>query len=368
MSIRIIMVVHEMNRGGIENFLMNLYRSVDRETIQFDFICHTQKDCAFDEEILSLGGKIYRSPDYRIVNHFQYSKWWNNFFKEHPEYKIIHSHLDSSANIHLRIAKKYGLVTIAHSHSSSEGGGLKGAVKAFLKIGFSNCCEYKFACSKEAAKWLYGSAFVEGDKCRIINNGIDSSKFVYNEIIRDKMRNELGISEGTKVIGHVGRIDANKNQSFLIDILKCLIDQNLDYKLVCIGAGVELENNLNKAKELGLEERVIFTGIKSNVNEYMQAFDIFVMPSIYEGLPVSTVEAQAAGLKCLLSDGISKDCIITDNVEYLSLNDSVRDWANKVNSLIEYNRIDTTNQIKSAGFDIETTANWLVDFYFKLAQ
>lgn len=364
--IRILMVVHKMNRGGIENFIMNLYRTIDRDRIQFDFVVHTNCEGAFDEEIASLGGIIYHCPDYRIVNHFEYSKWWNNFFKKHNEYKIIHSHLDSSANIHLRIAKKFGLITIAHSHSSSEGFGIRAIVKSVLKIGFNNCCDYKFACSTEAARWLYGADFKEGDHSKIINNGIDSKKFAFNIIVRGQIREKLGISADTYVIGHVGRMDTNKNQTFLIDILKILVDAGKDYKLVCVGDGVELENNKQKTKDLELEDKIIFTGIQSNINELLQAFDVFVMPSIYEGLPVSTIEAQAAGLKCIISDAVSKECNVTNNVEFVSLQESANDWAEKIDSILPYDRENTESKIISAGYDIEATSKWLTGFYNSL--
>lgn len=360
------MVVHEMNRGGIENFIMNLYRTIDRNQILFDFVAHTNNQGAFDEEIEALGGTIYHCPDYRIVNHFEYSKWWKNFFKEHKEYKIVHSHLDSSANIHLRIAKKFGLATIAHSHSSSEGFGIRAIVKSVLKIGFCNCCDYKFACSTEAAKWLYGADFKEDDHSKIINNGIESKKFVFDTVVRNQIRENLGISADTYVIGHVGRMDTNKNQAFLIDVLKVLIDSKKDYKLVCVGDGVELENNKQKAKDLNLEDKIIFTGIKSNINEYLQAFDVFVMPSIYEGLPVSTIEAQATGLKCIISDAVSKECDVTSNVEFVSLQESANDWAKKIDSILPYDRENTSSKIISAGYDIEATSNWLTDFYIAL--
>ena len=360
---KVLMVVHEMNRGGIENFIMNLYRSIDREIIQFDFVVHVNKVCEFDDEIASLGGTIYHCPDYRVVNHIAYSKWWNSFFRQHPEYKIVHSHLDSCANIHLRIAKKYGLITIAHSHSSCEGSGIRAIVKSMLKIDFNSCCDYKFACSKAAADWLYGK---ESKNAVIINNGIDSEKFIFNPAVRANIRSELGISDCEVVIGHVGRIDKNKNQSFVIDIVKSLNDAGVSSTLVSVGKGAELENNIRKAKSLGIEEKVIFLGLRDDVNDVLQAFDVFVFPSLYEGLGLAVVEAQASGLPCLISDTITDEVSCTKSVFFMSRDLAPEEWAKEVVKLLQFERVNTQENIIRAGYDIKSTEKQLTDFYLEL--
>ena len=360
---KVLMVVHEMNRGGIENFIMNLYRVMDRDVIQFDFVAHTDKKCDFDEEIEELGGTIYHCPDYRIVNHITYCKWWNNFFVSHPEYKIVHSHLDSSANIHLRIAKKFGCVTIAHSHSSAEGFGIKALVKSILKIGFNNCCDYKFACSSEAAKWLYGN---KANEAIIIENGIDTKKYVFNEKIRNELRKEWNIQKDELVLGHIGRLDKNKNHTFILDILKELNELGISSTFVSAGKGEELNSLLDKANHLDLEKKVLFLGLREDIPIILQAFDIFIMPSIYEGLPVSSIEAQASGLKCVLSDSISYESNVTGNVEFLSLEKSAKEWADKIISMLPYERIDTSSNIVSAGYDIHVIASYLTKYYISI--
>ena len=359
------MVVHEMNRGGIENFIMNLYRTVDRTLVQFDFVAHTDKRCAFDDEIENLGGVIYHCPDYRVVNHFQYVSWWNEFFKNHKEYKIAHSHLDSSANIHLRIAKKFGLVTVAHSHSSSEGFGIRAIVKNLLKANFNDCCDYKFACSKAAADWLYGKKLKEAV---IINNGIDLSKYIFNEEIQKRIKRDLNIADNQIVLGHVGRIDENKNHIFILNILAELVNMGYDAVFVSAGNGMELKNLQNKAKEMNIENRVRFLGVRNDVNEVLQAFSVFVFPSLYEGLPVSVIEAQASGLKCLLADTITNEVDVTGNVEFMSLNNSPKEWAEKIVSMLPYERQNTQQQIIDSGYDIKSTARYLTDFYLKLSE
>lgn len=362
---KVLMVVHEMNRGGIENFLMNLYSVIDRDVIQFDFVVHTDKKCDFDEEIEELGGTIYHFPDYRIVNHFSYCKWWKDFFVSHPEYKIVHSHLDSSANIHLRIAKKFGCVTIAHSHSSAEGFGIKALVKSILKIGFNNCCDYKFACSSEAAKWLYGN---KANEAIIIKNGIDTKKYVFNEKIRNELRKEWSIQKDELVLGHIGRLDKNKNHTFILDILKELNELGISSTFVSAGKGEELNSLLDKVNHLDLEKKVLFLGLRDDISKLLQAFDIFVMPSVYEGLPVSSIEAQASGLKCILSDSISFESNVTGNVEFLSLEKSAKEWAEEISEMLPYDRNDTSDKIKNAGYDIMTTAQQLTDFYLNIQE
>lgn len=362
---KILMVVHEMNRGGIENFIMNLYRTIDRDTIHFDFVVHTDKKCDFDDEIQGLGGTIYHCPDYRIVNHIGYCKWWKGFLASHPEYKIVHSHLDSSANIHLRLAKKFGCITIAHSHSSSEGFGIKAFVKAILKIGFNSCCDYKFACSNEAAKWLYGN---KSQEAVIIKNGISADNYVFNSDIRDELRKGWQIPNDEVVLGHVGRIDKNKNHSFIIDVLKSMNDLGVTTIFVSAGKGFEIDNVIEKAKQLGLEDKVVFLGLRNDVPNILQAFDIFIMPSIYEGLPVSSIEAQASGLKCVLSDSISNESNVTGNVRFISLDKSAKEWAEQIISMLPYDRVDTSKQIAAAGYDIKTTAKQLTEFYLNIQE
>lgn len=354
------MVVHEMNRGGIENFIMNLYRVIDREVIQFDFVVHTNKKCDFDDEIESLGGTIYHCPDYRIINQLGYSNWWNKFFKEHKEYHIVHSHLDSCANIHLRIAKKYGCKTIAHSHSSAEGTGIRSVVKKILKIGFNSCSDYKFACSRLAAEWLFKN---EADKATIVNNGIIVNNYHFDENKRAIIRGEFGISTNEFVVGNIGRVDQNKNQGFIIEIIKCLNDNGISSTFICAGTGIKMDDYKQKAIDLGIENKVKFLGLRSDVSDVLQGFDVFVMPSVYEGLPVSSIEAQASGLRCFLSDTISKECNITGNVSFLSLEKSANEWAKEISNYIVYERTTYDNEIAKAGYDIITTANYLTDFY-----
>lgn len=365
--IRVLQVFALMNRGGAETMIMNLYRNIDRTKIQFDFIVHTEEECAFDNEIKFLGGNIYRVPRYIGKNHFQYKKIWNKFFSEHREYKIIYGHVISTASIYLKIAKKYGLITIAHSHNTSSGYGFSAIVKNILQYPIRDIADYLFACSKSAGEWLFGKNACKSDNFFVIKNAIDTNKFIYDEKVRAKKRLELK-SEEKFIIGHIGNFLISKNHEFLIDVFKIVHDEYEDAILLLIGDG-ELKNFIElKVSNYGLKDCVLFAGSRSDIPELLQAMDVFLFPSLFEGLPVSLIEAQAAGLPCVISDKITDEVMITKNlVSFISLNEPEKTWAGKV---FEYNqsfdRKDMYDEIVESGYDIKTTSKWMQDFFLKM--
>ena len=358
MPIRILHIVTYMGRGGLETMLMNYYRAIDRTKVQFDFLTHRDFRADYDDEIEALGGKIFRLPN---LNPFSrsYLGALDRFFQEHPEYRIVHSHLDCMSAIPLKAAKKHGVpVRIAHSHSSRQDRDLKYPLKLLFKRRISGQATQLFACGKEAGKWMFGT-----DDFRVLNNAIDAERYRFDPEVRQEVRKELGIPADAPVVGHVGRFMAPKNHGFLLRIFAELPDHA---RLLLVGDGELRAENERLAEELGIRDRVIFAGLRSDVDRMLQAMDVFVFPSLYEGLPLSIIEAQAAGLPCLISDKVPIECKKTELVTQIPLGASPAEWAEAVLSAAEAPRGDTLAQIREAGFDIRANAEWLQNYYLSV--
>lgn len=357
--IRVLQVVTHMNRGGLETMLMNYYRNIDRTKVQFDFLTHRpeneKKD--YDDEIRSLGGKIYHMP---VLNPFSrnYMKCLDEFFKEHKEYKIVHSHLDCLSAYPLKMAKKNGVpVRIAHSHNTSQEKNLKYLIKDYSKKQIPKYATHLFACGREAGEWMFGK-----HKFQIMNNAIDAKKFIYNEEVRKQKRQELGL-DGKFVIGHVGRFNLQKNHEFLIRCFKDFAKSNKDAILILIGNG-ELQDKIKQqVKEYQIEDQVKFLGLREDIPQLLQAMDLFLFPSLFEGLPVTLVEAQAAGLPCVISDTITDEIMITDAISKVSLESDLEKWNQAILKYKDMKRRNTMSEIEAHGFDIEKNARWLEEFY-----
>ncbi|MGY3313444.1 glycosyltransferase involved in cell wall biosynthesis [Peribacillus simplex] len=363
--IRILHVLGRLDRGGAETMIMNIYRNIDRTKIQFDFIIHTNEKCHFNDEIQELGGKIYNVPRYNGRNHLAYKRAWQDFFSSYSEYKIVHGHMRSTAAIYQKIAKNNGLITIAHSHNTSSGTGPSAIIKNMLQYPIRYLADYLFACSKSAGGWLYGKKACEKRNFHILNNAIETKSFIYNSELRDKIRKELKI-EGKFVIGHVGRFHTQKNHEFLIEIFKAVHDKNENSVLMLVGDGDLRQSIEKKLSEFGLAEKVILTGVRSDIPELLQSMDVFLFPSIFEGLPVTLIEAQASGLPCFISKNITNEIKVTSLVESISLHKSADYWAEKVLEIKQYHeRENNYNNIVKAGYDITQTAKWYQDFIFK---
>lgn len=357
--IRVLHIVTNMNRGGLETMIMNYYRSIDKSKVQFDFLVHREQRADYDDEIETLGGKIYRLPILNpLSNH--YLKSIDNFFKEHKEYKIVHSHLDCLSSIPLKYAKQNGVpFTIAHSHNASQDKNLKYIIKLMAKRKISKYADELFACSKKAGQWMFNT-----DNFITLNNAINSKEYAYNEKKSKDLKEALGLSNKF-VIGHVGRFFKQKNHTFLIDIFKELSQINEDAVLMLVGGG-ELEEEIkNKVNELGLSDKVLFLGVRDDIPDLMQVMDVFLLPSLYEGLGIVLIEAQASGLKCIISDTIPDDGIITNNVTKVSLNKSPKEWSKEINNFRNYDRNNTIEEIKTNKFDIDLNVEWLQNYYLK---
>lgn len=334
--IKVLHVFNIMDRGGAETFVMNVYRKINRRKIQFGFVVHQKEKGEFDEEIYSLGGEIFYLPKYKGYNDWEYRKQVRKLLENHPEYMIVHGHMQSIAAIYLKEANKFGRITIAHSHNTSSGKGIKAMVKHVLQYPIRNIADYLFACSKEAGKWLYGCKKLENGKVEIIHNAIDVDKFAFSESEREKKREEENL-DGKIVIGHVGRLTYQKNHEFLLDIFNGFCKKYDNAVLLLIGDG-ELKQTIKKrVEELGIQQKVRFLGVQKNVEEWMQVMDVFVFPSRYEGLPVTVVEAQASGLSCIISDTISNEVVI-DHVSQVSLSSGVDEWEQAIKEAVFCNK------------------------------
>ena len=359
-QLRVLQVVTHMERGGLESMIMNYYRYIDREKIQFDFLVHRQERAAFDDEIESLGGKIYRLP--RLVPWSKsYLSALNHFFDEHPEYKVVHVHQDCLSSVILKVAAQHNVpVRVAHSHSASQDKNLKYLIKLCYKRFIPKYASDLFACGRDAGDWMFGGA-----PFQIINNAIDVAAYTYDRAKRQKVRQQLGL-ENEFTIGHVGRFNQPKNHPFLLDIFATLLKEEPNAILLLVGGGEGMSKMQEKVQELGIAEHVRFLGVRSDVADLMQAMDMFVLPSLYEGLPVTMVEAQAAGLPCIISDKVPPECILTEGlVDVMTLSASPEAWAEKILAKRAIPRSDHRAEIVAHGFDINTEAVKLQEFYLK---
>ena len=361
--IRVLQVVTHMERGGLESMIMNYYRHIDREKVQFDFLVHRQEQASFDDEIESLGGRIYRLP--RLVPWSKnYLSTLNRFFDEHPEYKVIHVHQDCLSSVILKVAAQHNVsVRVAHSHSANQDKNLKYPIKLWYKRSIPKYATNLFACGKGAGDWMFGGA-----PFQIINNAIDVEAYAYNLTKRQEIRRQLNF-ENELTIGHVGRFNQPKNHPFLLDIFATLLKKEPNAVLLLVGGGEDMPKIQTKAQALGIAEHVRFLGIRSDVADLMQAMDIFVFPSLYEGLPVTMVEAQAAGLPCIISDKVPPECIITEGlVDILPLSAGTETWSEKLLEKRDTPRTDRRAEIAARGFDITTEAVKLQEFYLEAAE
>ena len=356
MSIRVLHIVSYMGRGGLETMIMNYYRHVDRAKVQFDFLVHRDFTAEYDNEILALGGNIYHVP---MLNPFSpsYFKALDSFFSEH-HYDIVHSHLDCLSAYPLKIAERHGVKTrIAHAHNSGQDHNLKYLVKAYAKRQIPRYATNLFACSIAAGKWMFPKY-----EFQVLKNAIDARQFIFNPEKAKEIKKKLGV-QGKFVIGHVGRFNPQKNHSFLVDVFSFVQKMEKNSVLLLAGSGEEETKIEAKVKKRGMYDKVIFLGSRYDIPEVLQAMDVFVFPSRYEGFGIAAAEAQAAGVPCILSDRIPRECRLTDKVEFLSLKMSPREWAEHI---IRYKGSLKKNEystICGAGYDITDNVKKLEEFY-----
>lgn len=356
--IRVLQSVGCISSGGMEAYIMNIYRNIDRTKVQFDFLVATPTDY-YKAEIESLGGKVYYYEN-SIKGFFQYYR----FLRKHPEYKIIHSHRDFMSAIYLRIAKIAGVkFRIAHSHNSGRVGIYK-IVSYLLRPFVASAATHLYACGQEAGKWLFGKQeFVIAPNC------IDVKRFAYNSDIRRIMREKLGFSETDFVVGHIGHYVTQKNHTFLIQVMSELLKKHSHVKLMCVGSGALKNNIIEQAVNLGISDNCKFCNTRNDIPEVLQAFDIIVFPSLFEGFSFAMLEMQASSLPIVCSDVIPSEINLTGDVCFLSLNESPAIWADKVWEIKEsYKRISKNGAkiVSEKGYDIKETAKKMENFYLNL--
>lgn len=381
-------VVGRLDIGGAESRIMDLYRNIDREKVQFHFVQHTTDRCAFEEEVERLGGKVYHVPRFKVKNYFAYKKAWKDLFEAHPEIKVVQGHMTSTAAIYLPIAKKAGVeITIAHARSAGVDPGLKGHLTRFLRRDLYKKCDYRFTCSGMAGESVFGNQKQISRKATFIPNAIDVDKFKFDEEIRGQIRYELGIKDKF-VIGHVGRFSHMKNHKYMLQILEqCLkIEKEkslLETMLMFVGDGEMKEEIMEQAVAMGISSRVLFMGNKKDVYRYYQAMDYFLLPSLYEGLPGTVVEAQASGLHGIMSDSVTAEAIVTDLIQMRSIKENPGLWAEEIMKTNERLSKDLENGedienspmtvrearssyaqvVREASFDVKEQAKRMQEFY-----
>lgn len=366
--IRILHMIGNLDVGGSQAMVMNLYRKTDRNKVQFDFVVDRPERNYFVPEIEALGGRVYTLPRFKGYNVPEIKREWHAFLSEHPEYKILHSHVRSYASLYLPVAKHHGLKTVVHSHSTSNGGGIASVVKYMLQYPIRYQADFFFGCSNEAGEWLFGKKAVKSDKYRLVKNAIDARAYTYNEETRKEYREKLGVTD-KRVYMHVGRLHESKNHLFLLDAFANIKRMQSEGVLILVGDGEEREKITDKIKELSLSDSVILLGSRSDIPELLQAADCFLFPSLWEGLGIAAIEAQAASLPCICSDTIPQEVKITELCEFLPISDNsadVREWAEKAVTLAT-DRRDRYEEIAKAGFDIEDSSAKLTEFYMTLS-
>ena len=368
--IRVLHVLGTTQLGGAESRTMDLYRHMDRSRVQFDFLVHTRQEGFFDQEIQELGGRIFRVPRFRLYNIFSYRRAMRAFFREHHAFAAVEGHITSSAAVYLPIAKRAGVrTTIAHARSAGVDKGVKGWLTRLMRCRLSGRTDYMFTCSRLAGISVFGKKAVEEGRTVFIPNAIDCQAFAYDEEMRKKMRAALGI-EDSYVIGHVCRFHYAKNHEYLLRVFAALCGRNggmsgdgRPFLLLLLGEGSGMEDMKKLAGELGIADRVRFLGNRKNVSDHYQAMDYFVYPSRYEGLPGAMVEAQASGLRCLMSDSICDEAAVTDLVSVMSIEKDPAEWAEAIEKTALYERRSHADEMGRAGFDVCAQAEKITAFY-----
>lgn len=354
------------NPGGVESVIMNYYRNINRDIMQFDFLCNCES-VAYEREIEKLGGKIYKIIA-RKKNFLKFRKELKDFLLANAaQYSAIWVNVCSLVNIdYLIYAKKYGIARrIIHCHNAdNDAGFLKGIIHKVNRDKLSSIATDFWSCSEDASPWFFDESILQSKSYRVIVNAINIEKYKNNELIRNEFRRQFGLEEKV-VVGHVGRFHFQKNHMFLVNVFEELSKRDNRYHLLLVGQG-ELEPQIrNSIKNKQLVERVTFAGVRDDVENLYQMMDIFVLPSVFEGLGIVAVEAQASLLPCLLADTIPKCVKVNDNVEFLSLSQDIKKWADMIEKMLEKSTIAFTNKLENSEYNIVAQARSIERILFE---
>ncbi|MBE5802800.1 MAG: glycosyltransferase family 1 protein [Clostridiales bacterium] len=357
--IRILQCVNNMHRAGLETILMNYYRNIDRTKIQFDFLTHRPERADYDDEIEALGGRVFHAPRLYPQNYAAYFSFMKAFFKEHPEYQIMHSHIDAMSYLPLLAGKRAGVpIRIAHSHNTSIDKDYKYLLKQLFRKLLPGTATHLLSCGEEAGRFLFGNR-----PFSLIHNAIEPDRFYYNEAVRDEVRTELGL-EGRYVIGHVGRFSYAKNHQFLLEIFAEVLRRDENAVLLLVGTGEKEQEIREGVRRLRIQEQVRFLGTRSDMDRLYQGMDVLVMPSLFEGVPVVGIEAQFAQLPCLFSDRVPTEVGFTELSAFLPLEQSAVYWAEEI--LKRKQILRGATQVAGSRYDVTTAQKTLTDYYVQL--
>ena len=365
MKTKILQYVGGMNRAGAETLLMNIYRNTDREIYQFDFIYHTKEKCDYDDEILALGGRIIYLERPSIMNLNKYRSEFKNIVDEYGPYNTIHSHIQLMNGFVLDAASRANIkVRVSHSHLNGDynkSNVIRNIYRKHAKSLIKKNSTNNLACSENAGKYLY-----DGRPFEVINNAVDLSSFNFRKEYDKYLNETLNIDNELKIITHIGRFVDAKNHKFIIEIMSELVKLDKGYRLVLCGDGPNRPDVEELIKTYGIEEYVYLLGIRSDINKILLSTDIFLMPSILEGLPVVLVEAQAAGCECVISKNIPNECDMHIGiVEFMSLEESATMWAKKIVTT-KCEKIDfeiIRNKMQEANYDLLKNVEHLEEIY-----
>ena len=369
--IRVLQVIGVMDRGGAETMIMNLYRTINRDKIQFDFLVHEQREGDYDAEIRELGGHIFRVPRFTGLNERSYRLECRSLFVKHPEWSIVHGHIGSCASIYLTEAKRAGKVSIAHSHAQNYETGLPGLAFLIASYPVRYIADYFIGCSSEAGIDRFGKKVVEGDRYFTLANGINARHYACAQKSHNLAKEKYNLV-GRPVVCHVGRLTAVKNHEFLFDVFEQIRQRWVNAVLLLAGRG-ELEESLRQSvARRGLTESVHCLGVVEDVVEVLRASDLFVFPSVKEGLPLAVVEAQASGLPTVMSTGVPESALMGAFAQRVPLDEGAEKWGRicvqYMNNALSHERHDGVELVRSRGFDIEQTSKWLEAFYVRVAK